>query len=357
MDIKGFFRRNRLYLALLFFLLSINAVAFYSIHSGADRGSYQNEATSVSQHSQERPVSSQQTVEQRRENILALMEDDPVLYGFIVFFNFFLLLIFLTGLGLDIYFLRRYAAKSPPCIRTVPESEPSWGPADILKVTILFIFFGYLFVMAQSFLAGFFDIFDNDNFRMVFNTSVVNVAGIGVIWFFVTRKYSQSPEVMGITRRKWLRNIGYGMVAYLAIIPILGAVMLITQYITQLVDYEVPVQPIVRVLIEEEKPPVLLFSTLFAAVFGPVAEEIFFRGFVYSALKKKIGVFWSIFSTAAVFAVLHAHLVGLVPIFVLGVLLAYLFEKTGSLVAPIAVHIAHNLAMLVLVFLLRSVSF
>jgi len=43
-----------------------------------------------------------------------------------------------------------------------------------------------------------------------------------------------------------------------------------------------------------------------------------------------------------VFALIHWNAYVFLQIFVLGLMLAYLFEKTGSLVAPITVHICHN---------------
>jgi membrane protease YdiL (CAAX protease family) len=60
--------------------------------------------------------------------------------------------------------------------------------------------------------------------------------------------------------------------------------------------------------------------------------------------------------TSAVFASLHAHWVGFLPILALGLLLVYLFEKTGSLVPSMVVHMMHNVGMVVLVFVVRSIG-
>jgi membrane protease YdiL (CAAX protease family) len=100
----------------------------------------------------------------------------------------------------------------------------------------------------------------------------------------------------------------------------------------------------------------LLYTSLFAAIAGPIIEEIFFRGFFYSAVKKYIGVFWATLITAAMFAGLHAHLVGFMPIFALGILLAYLYEKTGTLVSSITVHVIHNVGMVLLVFFVKQLG-
>ena len=93
---------------------------------------------------------------------------------------------------------------------------------------------------------------------------------------------------------------------------------------------------------EEERSKVLLFLTIFVSVFGPIVEEMFFRGFVYPAIKKRLGVLTAALLSAAIFSLLHSNIVGFLPIMALGVLLAYLYETTGSLVSSITVHIIHN---------------
>ena len=61
-------------------------------------------------------------------------------------------------------------------------------------------------------------------------------------------------------------------------------------------------------------------------------------------------------SLACAFAALHAHPVGFLPIMLIGAVLAYLYEKTGTLVAPITAHIVHNLCMVGFVFLLKQMK-
>ncbi len=143
---------------------------------------------------------------------------------------------------------------------------------------------------------------------------------------------------------------------YIALLPVLVFIMLLTFFVTRWLEYHPPVQPIVKVFIEEKETSVLLLSTLFAAIFGPIAEEVFFRGFVYSAIKKNIGVFWGMVITSVIFAFLHAHIVGFLPIMVLGLMLVYLYEKTGSLVAPMVLHMIHNIGTVVLVFIVRYIG-
>jgi len=80
---------------------------------------------------------------------------------------------------------------------------------------------------------------------------------------------------------------------------------------------------------------------------GPVAEELFFRGGLYAMLRQSLSVPQAVVVTSLFFASAHAGQVGL-PVIQLvgGVAFAVLYEKTGSLLAPVLVHAVGNLAIL-----------
>ena len=55
------------------------------------------------------------------------------------------------------------------------------------------------------------------------------------------------------------------------------------------------------------------------------------------------------------FAVIHYNQFAFLPIFILGLSLAYLYEKRGSLLAPIALHIIHNTIFIGYFFLAKQI--
>jgi membrane protease YdiL (CAAX protease family) len=77
-------------------------------------------------------------------------------------------------------------------------------------------------------------------------------------------------------------------------------------------------------------------------VIAPVAEEIFFRGFVYQAFRNSYGVWPGAILSGLVFGVIHFEFFKLVQLAALGVILALLFEKTHSLWPPIMLHAINN---------------
>lgn len=86
-----------------------------------------------------------------------------------------------------------------------------------------------------------------------------------------------------------------------------------------------------------------------AAVVAPLAEETFFRGYLYGVIKQYGGRWAAVAVTALMFAAIHGNPVGFLPLAALGVAFALAYELTGSLWTNVLMHVAFNgvtLAML-----------
>jgi len=96
------------------------------------------------------------------------------------------------------------------------------------------------------------------------------------------------------------------------------------------------------------------------AVIAPVVEEIAFRGFIYGGLRNKWGVTVSVLVSSFVFALAHSFSVGgsillLGPsLFVAGVALALVYERSRSLVPGIVLHASFNLIAVIAIFLVGT---
>jgi uncharacterized protein len=88
-------------------------------------------------------------------------------------------------------------------------------------------------------------------------------------------------------------------------------------------------------------------------ILAPIAEELFFRGVVFNAWLREGGRRWAYVGSAALFAVIHVSLLMLVPIFLLGLALAWVYERSGNLLAPIAMHATVNGITVALAMLVR----
>lgn len=75
----------------------------------------------------------------------------------------------------------------------------------------------------------------------------------------------------------------------------------------------------------------------------PMSEELVFRGLLFKRLRERGTYLQSALYSALVFGFMHMNLVQMTYGFVLGMMLAYFYEKYGSVKAPIAAHMAMNL--------------
>jgi membrane protease YdiL (CAAX protease family) len=103
-------------------------------------------------------------------------------------------------------------------------------------------------------------------------------------------------------------------------------------------------QDTVKLLRETKDPKVLGLMVFAAVVAAPLCEEIVFRGYLYPVLKKFSGIGPAALSSSLVFAAAHGNLTALLPLLIFGGLLVLLYEKTGSIWAPIAAHFCFNAA-------------
>jgi hypothetical protein len=94
----------------------------------------------------------------------------------------------------------------------------------------------------------------------------------------------------------------------------------------------------------------LPLTGVFTVFVAPVAEEIFFRGFLFPALIGKLRVWGAAIASGLLFGAIHimsVDTIGLViPLGAIGIALAFVYYRTGSLWATIATH-----------FLINTISF
>jgi membrane protease YdiL (CAAX protease family) len=84
---------------------------------------------------------------------------------------------------------------------------------------------------------------------------------------------------------------------------------------------------------------------------APLAEEVFFRGFLFGGTRPLTGVLVAAVITGFIFSLAHYNQGLVLPFTVVGALLALSYQRSGTLFVPIGAHFLFNLASyLVLVF-------
>src|SRR5699024_9945509 len=74
----------------------------------------------------------------------------------------------------------------------------------------------------------------------------------------------------------------------------------------------------------------------------PVAEEMMFRGLLFRRFRERQRFWYSAVCSSVFFAFMHTSITQTIYTLLLGLMLSYLYEKFGSLKAPVLLHIVMN---------------
>ena len=169
---------------------------------------------------------------------------------------------------------------------------------------------------------------------------VLGMVQLALVWVLTTRTWPVEPALYGLTMAgiPWWRAL---LLAAFVLGASLGGAQLYVMAVNALG---------VELLVPPDLPDDLvlpggyvIFTALALAVLTPIAEEVFFRGFLQKGMVNRWGAAPGIILSAAVFAGLHFQPAVIVPVFITGLLLGALYWHTGSLWPGILVHGAQNL--------------
>jgi len=97
-------------------------------------------------------------------------------------------------------------------------------------------------------------------------------------------------------------------------------------------------------------------TVLVAVIIAPIAEEALFRGVLFAGLRDRLGFVSGMIISAAIFAGVHFSLYQFAPLFMLGLMLAYLVTKTRSIWPSIVCHAMFNGVAVGLLYVLRAIG-
>ncbi|MGI9557969.1 MAG: CPBP family intramembrane glutamic endopeptidase [Solirubrobacterales bacterium] len=145
------------------------------------------------------------------------------------------------------------------------------------------------------------------------------------------------------------RRVGWGAVG-LAFAAWLGYIIVAAQIARLLAPEQ---EDVTRSLGVDESTIGLVIAGILIVVLAPLSEEIFFRGFMFAGLRRRMTLWPAAAISAVIWGALHltgGNLGVAALLTVFGLLLAWLYEHTGSLWPPIIAHAFNNaLAFTVLV--------
>lgn len=161
-----------------------------------------------------------------------------------------------------------------------------------------------------------------------------------VVWFFAIRKYRVNWKAFGLRLTSSSLSLRLPALAVVLMVSITVVYSLIVQNLG--IDILIPPPLEERGIILGEG--IRQFANIgIIALWGPFAEEILFRGFILAGLVSWLGGFRAAIVSAGLFALAHVFIYSLIPIFIIGLILAWLYLRTRSLWPPIIAHSIWNL--------------
>jgi CAAX protease family protein len=248
-----------------------------------------------------------------------------------------LLLALLVSFSLVIH-LRRFRSVYGLKAGKVTVERFSW-------IDAIFASFLILFIVTQSF-SNF--AVPRQHSRLEANTGLLVVAVLtqwlvilGPILISLQVRGGRIGAVFGFDRLAVGKAIGWGIALLISALPIIFASSALVSAWLKTNSQNDP-QEIIQIFESANSPAQRVPIILLAVVGAPLAEELVFRGYLYGVLKKYFGALASMVFTAILFALVHAHIPSLLPLFLLACVFTIAYESSGSLLVPMTMHATFN---------------
>ncbi|MFA9558482.1 lysostaphin resistance A-like protein [Evansella sp. AB-rgal1] len=221
----------------------------------------------------------------------------------------------------------------------------NWSWRDVIK--LLFITFVFVPIFIEYVLHEF--------FYMLFQDSLYSGTLMGLVmaivftvslYLIALKPYGYSWNTVGVRR---FSNGYWKWIVVWSIILIIGSVIILV-----LMEF-------FNISWENEKTESLqrnitwytfVIGFVSAAIISPIYEEIFYRGFLYKWFRGKYGIAAGMFISSFIFMVVHIPTYNTLPInFISGLVFAWTYEKTGSVLPAIIIHGIYNGIAVVLTLL------
>ena len=358
--LRSFVNEEKLYMWMLIFILGFTAIFFGSEErkpkAKALKQTKEFELMGMMDQTEAKLKAKIAKIPSNKEELARMLKEaSPSVVAFLLLVTLGALAM-IVGLIFAIIFLGLLLAKQKILTPTIKAPQVKWDIWDVCKVAILFVFFGYIVNILEAIFVriGVLPRGMPENLMMVFDATFLDILALFFICYFVVIRYRDRLRSLGLTLSNSLRCSFQGLAGYVTILPALVLLFFLVSIVCDRIGYKPPPHPLVSVFLKEERLSLILYSIILSAIIGPVVEEVFFRGFAYSAIKKRVGIRWAILISSAIFALVHMNLFSFLPVMWLGIAMAYLFEKTGSLIPSITLHVIHNSILICFVLLVRG---
>ncbi|MCP4651813.1 MAG: CPBP family intramembrane metalloprotease [Candidatus Omnitrophica bacterium] len=264
---------------------------------------------------------------------------DPSFYVFTVLSLSYLLLIIAGIINLFVFFVRSLQKKS----LIAAKEKQKILPLSYQQISRIFFDISLLFLVVYTI-----------NFAsrtLNWGTYIHNAINFNLaieIGIIVIILWAISPSLRLNLKKPYLLST---LQLYTATLPLI----ILTAILLKAIGIESQPNPAIKLLFSLENKTIIYILLAQITLVGPIAEEIFFRGFIFKLSRKKYSFLLSAALTSLIFASMHMITELILPLFIISMAMCYLYEKTQNIVAPIIFHSIFNSANIILLLSIKNV--
>ena len=229
-------------------------------------------------------------------------------------------------------------------IEKIPPRRPVWNASQVLfligTINLLEFFLGWLSIQKNlDSLPGF--------IRFVgigFGEVILYLVAILLLLRVINRPFKD----LGLRPVRWF----YILISIFVGIFLFLGIGLLGNLLTYLLGTPAP-QSFTLVLQGAKYTWQLPILLILGGIVTPLKEEVLFRGLFYPPLRRAYGRGMGIILTGIFFAFLHFDLVRFLPLFIGGIVLTWLYERSSSLWPSIVAHGTWNVLMALALWIQR----
>ena len=190
--------------------------------------------------------------------------------------------------------------------------------------------------------------------RQILVGNLMQVFVIGVMLWIARQTFAAGRRSLGLGRRPLSRDLVEAVYGWLVAVCLCTLIAWGTEWLIYYFapDSELPIHTVFVALQQSSTPMIVrVVAVVGALVLAPVGEELFFRGIIQTCIHKAVPARFgslrhrwvAIAATALLFGAMHYGTPQHIPALTcFGVVVGYLYERTGSLTLPILVHMLFN---------------
>ncbi|MFV8520717.1 CPBP family intramembrane glutamic endopeptidase [Bacillus sp. SBS7] len=223
-------------------------------------------------------------------------------------------------------------------------SKCMWGWKEILYL-LVFIFLIAPVTVESLFYEYALKIIGNSLYAGVLMGFIMAVMFTTIVYLFCIKRYELSWKDIGIRKLSW-KDFLWTVIALIALIVVSIAVLMIMEKMG--ISFENSKTETVQ---NDKSIYSFCIAVIGAAVISPIYEEILYRGVFYTFFRDRYGIWGGVLISSIIFTVVHIPTYNTLPVnFLSGVVFAWLYERTNSILSAMIAHALFNFIAVLLTF-------